>query len=59
MGRLRDKVILITGASGAIGSAVAEAVVRNGGHRDRDAILPAARASITRSTSRRKTTGSA
>src|SRR6185312_8832043 len=31
MGRLRDKVILITGASGAIGSAVAEAVVRNGG----------------------------
>ena len=31
MGRLRDKVVLITGASGAIGSAVAEAVVRNGG----------------------------
>lgn len=31
MGRLRDKVILITGAAGAIGSAVAEAVVRNGG----------------------------
>ncbi|MGI8895293.1 MAG: SDR family oxidoreductase [Casimicrobiaceae bacterium] len=31
MGRLRDKVILITGAAGGIGSAVAEAVVRNGG----------------------------
>ena len=31
MGRLRDKVILITGAAGAIGSAIAEAVVRNGG----------------------------
>ena len=31
MGRLRDKVILITGGAGAIGSAMAEAVVRNGG----------------------------
>ena len=31
MGRLRDKVILITGAAGGIGSAIAEAVVRNGG----------------------------
>jgi NAD(P)-dependent dehydrogenase (short-subunit alcohol dehydrogenase family) len=31
MGRLRDKVVLITGAAGAIGSAVAEAVVRQGG----------------------------
>jgi 3(or 17)beta-hydroxysteroid dehydrogenase len=31
MGRLRDKVILITGGAGAVGSAVAEAVVRNGG----------------------------
>ena len=31
MGRLRDKVILITGAAGGIGSAVAEAVVRKGG----------------------------
>ena len=31
MGRLRVKVILITGGAGAVGSAVAEAVVRNGG----------------------------
>ena len=31
MGRLRDKVILITGAAGGIGSAIAEAVVRDGG----------------------------
>jgi 3(or 17)beta-hydroxysteroid dehydrogenase len=31
MGRLRDKVILITGGAGAVGSAVAEAVVRAGG----------------------------
>ena len=31
MGRLRDKIILITGAAGGIGSAIAEAVVRNGG----------------------------
>jgi NAD(P)-dependent dehydrogenase (short-subunit alcohol dehydrogenase family) len=31
MGRLRDKVTLITGGAGAVGSAVAEAVVRNGG----------------------------
>lgn len=31
MGRLRDKVILITGAAGAIGSAAAEAVVKAGG----------------------------
>jgi len=31
MGRLRDKVILITGAAGALGSAVAEAVVQAGG----------------------------
>lgn len=31
MGRLRDKVILITGGAGAIGLAVAEAIVRNGG----------------------------
>src|ERR1043166_9887244 len=30
MGRLRDKVILITGAAGAVGSAVAEAVVQAG-----------------------------
>jgi 3(or 17)beta-hydroxysteroid dehydrogenase len=31
MGRLRDKVILITGAAGAVGSAVADAVVEAGG----------------------------
>src|SRR5688572_13623183 len=31
MGRLRDKVMLITGAAGGIGSALAEAVVGNGG----------------------------
>ena len=31
MGRLRDKVVLVTGAAGAIGSAVADAVVRAGG----------------------------
>jgi NAD(P)-dependent dehydrogenase (short-subunit alcohol dehydrogenase family) len=31
MGRLRDKVVLVTGAAGAIGSAVAEAIVRAGG----------------------------
>src|SRR5262249_42537132 len=31
MGRLKDKVVLITGAAGAIGSAVGEAVVRAGG----------------------------
>ena len=31
MGRLRYKIILITGAAGGIGSAIAEAVVRNGG----------------------------
>jgi NAD(P)-dependent dehydrogenase (short-subunit alcohol dehydrogenase family) len=31
MGRLRDKVVLVTGAAGAIGSAVSEAVVRAGG----------------------------
>ncbi len=31
MGRLRDKIILITGAAGAIGSAIGEAVVRLGG----------------------------
>ena len=31
MGRLRDKVVLVTGAAGAIGSAVAETVVRAGG----------------------------
>jgi 3(or 17)beta-hydroxysteroid dehydrogenase len=31
MGRLRDKIILITGAAGAIGSAVGEAIVRSGG----------------------------
>jgi len=31
MGRLRDKIILITGAAGAVGSAVAEAVVQAGG----------------------------
>lgn len=31
MGRLKDKVVLVTGAAGAIGSAVAEAVVRAGG----------------------------
>ncbi len=31
MGRLKDKIILITGAAGAIGSAVTDAVVGNGG----------------------------
>ena len=31
MGRLRDKVILITGAAGAVGSAIADAVVEAGG----------------------------
>jgi 3(or 17)beta-hydroxysteroid dehydrogenase len=31
MGRLKDKIILVTGASGAIGSAIGEAVVRAGG----------------------------
>jgi 3(or 17)beta-hydroxysteroid dehydrogenase len=31
MGRLRDKIILITGAAGAVGSAVADAVVEAGG----------------------------
>jgi NAD(P)-dependent dehydrogenase (short-subunit alcohol dehydrogenase family) len=31
MGRLKDKIILVTGAAGAIGSAVAEAIVRAGG----------------------------
>lgn len=31
MDRLKDKIILITGAAGAIGSAVAQAVVREGG----------------------------
>jgi NAD(P)-dependent dehydrogenase (short-subunit alcohol dehydrogenase family) len=31
MGRLKDKIILVTGAAGAIGSAVGEAVVRAGG----------------------------
>lgn len=31
MGRLRDKVVLVTGAAGAIGSAVADAVVELGG----------------------------
>lgn len=31
MGRLRDKVILVTGAAGAIGSAVVDAVVEEGG----------------------------
>jgi len=31
MGRLRDKVVLITGGAGAVGSAVAEAVVQQGG----------------------------
>jgi 3(or 17)beta-hydroxysteroid dehydrogenase len=31
MGRLKDKVILITGAAGAVGSAVAEAIVKAGG----------------------------
>ena len=31
MGRVKDKIILITGAAGAIGSAVAETIVRNGG----------------------------
>jgi 3(or 17)beta-hydroxysteroid dehydrogenase len=31
MGRLKDKVVLITGAAGAVGSAVGEAVVRGGG----------------------------
>jgi 3(or 17)beta-hydroxysteroid dehydrogenase len=31
MGRLRDKVILITGAAGAVGSAVSDAVVEAGG----------------------------
>jgi 3(or 17)beta-hydroxysteroid dehydrogenase len=32
MSRLRDKIVLITGAAGAIGRAVAEAVQREGGH---------------------------
>jgi 3(or 17)beta-hydroxysteroid dehydrogenase len=31
MGRLKDKVVLITGAAGAVGSAVGEAIVRAGG----------------------------
>lgn len=31
MGRLKDKIVLVTGAAGAIGSAVGEAVVRAGG----------------------------
>ena len=31
MGRLRDKIVLITGAAGAVGSAVSDAVVQNGG----------------------------
>ncbi len=31
MGRLRDKVILVTGAAGAIGSAVVDAIVEEGG----------------------------
>jgi 3(or 17)beta-hydroxysteroid dehydrogenase len=31
MGRLRDKFVLVTGAAGAVGSAVAEAVVQAGG----------------------------
>ncbi len=31
MGRLKDKIVLVTGAAGGIGSAVAEAVVRAGG----------------------------
>jgi 3(or 17)beta-hydroxysteroid dehydrogenase len=31
MGRLKDKVVLITGAAGAVGSAAAEAIVRAGG----------------------------
>src|SRR3989442_12427452 len=31
MGRLKDKVVLVTGAAGGVGSAVAEAVVRAGG----------------------------
>ena len=31
MGRLRDKIVLVTGAAGAIGSTVAEAIVRAGG----------------------------
>jgi 3(or 17)beta-hydroxysteroid dehydrogenase len=32
MERLKDKVVLVTGASGAIGAAVADAVVAHGGH---------------------------
>jgi 3(or 17)beta-hydroxysteroid dehydrogenase len=31
MGRLRDKIVLVTGAAGAIGSAIADAVVEAGG----------------------------
>src|SRR5438067_8239990 len=31
MGRLKDKIVLVTGAAGAIGSAVADAVVKAGG----------------------------
>jgi NAD(P)-dependent dehydrogenase (short-subunit alcohol dehydrogenase family) len=31
MGRLRDKIVLVTGAAGALGSAIAETVVRLGG----------------------------
>ncbi len=30
MGRLRDKIVLVTGAAGAIGSATADAVVEAG-----------------------------
>ena len=31
MGRLRDKIVLVTGAAGAIGSATADAIVEAGG----------------------------
>lgn len=31
MGRLQDKIVLVTGAAGSVGSAVAEAVTREGG----------------------------
>ena len=33
MARLKDKIVLITGAAGAIGRAVVEAVTREGGRR--------------------------
>ena len=49
--RLEDKIVLITGAAGAIGQAVADAVRREGGDRDRERSRRAGTASTTRSTS--------